>query len=57
MNLSSRALLTTDEVMRIERPALLVMQAGKQPAITNSPDLHLWNFNKTLGLRRSKMEY
>lgn len=50
MNLSSRALLTTDEVLRIKRPALLVMVSGELPAVTNSPDLHLWYFNKTLGL-------
>ncbi len=50
MNLSTRALLTTDEVLRIKRPALLVMVSGELPAVTNSPDLHLWYFNKTLGL-------
>lgn len=50
MNLSQRALLTTDEVLRMQRPALLVMVSGENPAITNSPDLHLWYFNETLGL-------
>ena len=50
MNLSQRSLLTADEVLRIQRPALLVMVAGENPAVTNSPDLHLWYFNKTLGL-------
>ncbi len=50
MNLSQRALLTPDEVSRIKRPALLVIVAGLNPAVTNSPDLHLWYFNKTLGL-------
>lgn len=50
MNLSQRALLTPDEVLRIQRPALLVIVSGLNPAITNSPDLHLWYFNKTLGL-------
>lgn len=50
MSLSQRALLTPDEVSRIKRPALLVIQAGLNPAVTNSPDLHLWYFNKTLGL-------
>lgn len=50
MNLASRSLLTTDEVLRIQRPALLVMFSGINPAVTNSPDLHLWYFNKTLGL-------
>lgn len=50
MNLSSRALLTPDEVLRIQRPALLVMLSGINPAVTNSPDLSKWYFNKTLGL-------
>lgn len=40
MNLTQRALLTTDEILRIERPYLLVMCSGLSPAITNSPDLN-----------------
>ena len=50
MNLAQRALLTTDEVLRIERPHLLVMTAGMSPSMNYAPDLHLWNFNKVLGL-------
>lgn len=50
MNLSRRELLTPEEVLRIDRPALLVMLAGKNPSIMNSPDLSKWYFNKTLGL-------
>lgn len=50
MNLSQRALLTPDEVLRINRPWLLVMCSGKNPAITKAPDLSKWNFNKMLGL-------
>lgn len=50
MNLSQRALLTPDEILRINRPYLLVMCSGKNPAITQAPDLSKWNFNKMLGL-------
>ncbi len=50
MNLSQRALLTTDEILRIQRPFLLVMCSGLSPAITYSPDLSKWYFNKILGL-------
>lgn len=50
MNLSQRALLTPAEVIMLERPYLLVMCSGKNPAITNSPDLSKWLFNKLLGL-------
>lgn len=50
MNLTQRALLTTDEILRIERPYLLVMCSGLSPAITNSPDLSKWYFNSILGL-------
>lgn len=50
MNLSQRSLLTTDEVLRIERPYLLVMLAGMSPTMNYGPDLHLWYFNKVLGL-------
>ena len=57
MNLSQRQLLTTDEVLRIERPYLLVMIAGMSPSMNYAPDLHLWYFNQVLGLRRSKMEH
>ena len=50
MNLISRALLTPDEILRLQRPYLLVMCSGSEPAITNAPDLSKWNFNKLLGL-------
>lgn len=50
MNLISRALLTPDEILRLQRPFLLVMCSGTEPAITNAPDLSRWNFNKLLGL-------
>lgn len=50
MNLTQRPLLTTDEILRIERPYLLVMCSGLSPAMTYSPDLSKWNFNEMLGL-------
>lgn len=50
MNLSQRALLTTDEILRLQRPYLLVMCSGLSPAITYSPDLSEWYFNSMLGL-------
>lgn len=54
MNLQARALLTTDEVLRIERPYLLVMCSGLNPAMTHSPDLSKWYFNRMLGLGDEK---
>ncbi len=50
MNLIGRALLTEDEILRIERPYLLVINAGQYPAITKIPDLSSWYFNKLFGL-------
>lgn len=50
MNLISRALLTPDEILRLQRPYLLVMTSGTEPAVTNAPDLSKWTFNKLLGL-------
>lgn len=50
MNLSSRPLLTPEEILRINRPYLLVMCSGINPAITQAPDLSRWYFNKMLGL-------
>ena len=50
MNLIQRPLLTTDEILRIERPYLLSMCSGLDPAMTYSPDLSKWHFNKILGL-------
>ena len=37
MNLSQRSLLTPDEVLRIQRPALLVMVAGENPVFFAPP--------------------
>lgn len=50
MNLGARPLLTPDEILRINRPYLLVMCSGKQPAMTKAPDLSKWYFNKMFGL-------
>lgn len=50
MNLSARPLLTPDEILRINRPYLLVMCSGKQPAMTQAPDLSKWYFNQMLGM-------
>ncbi len=50
MNLAARPLLTPDEILRINRPYLLVMTSGKMPAMTNAPDLSKWYFNRMLGL-------
>ena len=50
MNLISRPLLTEDEILRIERPYVLVINAGNYPAITKIPDLSKWRFNKLYGL-------
>lgn len=50
MNLTQRPLLTTDEILKIERPYLLVMCSGLSPAMTYSPDLSKWKFNEILGL-------
>ena len=50
MNLISRPLLTEDEILRIERPYVLIINAGNYPAITKIPDLAKWRFNKLYGL-------
>ncbi len=50
MNLISRALLTEDEILRIERPYVLIINAGNYPAIKKIPDLSKWHFNKLFGL-------
>lgn len=50
MSLTQRALLTPAEVLRINRPYLLVMYAGQNPAMTNAPDLSKWQFNRMLSL-------
>lgn len=46
MSLISRKLLTPDEVLRIENPYVLVMIAGKPPAICYIPDISKMYFNK-----------
>lgn len=50
MSLTQRALLTPAEVLRINRPYLLVMYSGQNPAMTIAPDLHVWLFNRLLSL-------
>lgn len=50
MNLISRPLLTEEEILRIERPYVLVINTGNYPAIVKIPDLSKWSFNKMLGL-------
>ena len=50
MNLISRALLTEDEILRIERPYVLVIQTGLYPIITKLPDISKWKFNKLFGM-------
>ncbi len=50
VNLISRSLLTEDEILRIERPYVLIIQAGAYPAIMKIPDLSKWHFNKLFGL-------
>lgn len=50
MNLISRPLLTEDEILRIERPYVLVINAGNYPAMVKIPDLSKWRYNKLLGL-------
>ena len=45
MNLISRNLLTEDEILRIERPYVLVIQTGIFPIITKLPDISKWRFN------------
>ena len=49
-NLISRPLLTEDEILRIQRPYVLVMNTGNYPAIVKIPDLSKWHFNKLYGL-------
>lgn len=50
MNLISRPLLTEDEILRIERPYVLVINAGSYPAMVKIPDLSKWKYNELLGL-------
>jgi len=50
MNLIARPLLTEEEILRIERPYVLIIDTGHYPAIVKIPDLSMWHFNKLLGL-------
>lgn len=50
MSLISRKLLTPDEVLKIESPYILVMIAGKSPALLNVPDISKMHFNKLNGM-------
>ena len=50
INLISRSLLTEDEILRIERPYVLVIQTGIFPIITKLPDISQWRFNKLFGM-------
>lgn len=50
MNLIARPLLTEDEILRIERPYVLILNSGNYPAIIKIPDLSKWKYNKLLGL-------
>lgn len=49
VNLTSRALLTVDEIMLINRPYSLVLSRSR-PAIMFAPDISLTLFNKLLGM-------
>lgn len=50
MNLISRSLLTEDEILRIERPYVLIIQTGLFPIITKLPDISKWRFNSLFGM-------
>lgn len=50
MNLIARPLLTEDEILRIERPYVLILNSGNYPAMVKIPDLSKWKYNKLLGL-------
>lgn len=50
MSLISRKLLTPDEVLILESPYVLIMIAGKPPAITTIPDISKMQFNKINGM-------
>ena len=50
MSLISRKLLTPDEVLRIENPYILLMIAGKPPALLFVPDISKMHFNKLNGM-------
>ena len=50
MSLISRKLLTPDEISRIENPYILLIIAGKQPALLNVPDISKMHFNILNGM-------
>lgn len=50
VNLISRNLLTEDEILRVERPYVLIIQAGLFPIITKLPDISNWKFNELFGM-------
>ena len=50
MSLISRKLLTPDEVLKIESPYLIVMIAGKPPALLTVPDISQMHFKKLNGM-------
>lgn len=50
MNLISRPLLTEDEILRIERPYILIIPTGMFPIITKLPDISEWKFNTLYGM-------
>lgn len=50
LNIIGRDLLTPDEVKKIERPFVLVMYSGNDPAIMVMPDISKWFFNDMLGM-------
>ncbi len=54
INLTSRALLTVDEIRLINRPYSLITSRNN-PTIMEAPDLSKWYFNKLFGL--GDMEY
>lgn len=49
-NMTGRALLTVDEIMRIKYPYALVMKTSEHPVITELPDLSEYKINEILGL-------
>lgn len=54
VNMQSRALLTADEIGRIERPYSLIFFSGTYPSIFHAPDLSQYHANKELGLGDKK---
>ena len=53
-SLISRPLLTPEEVTRIKRPNILVMEAGENALVSDIPDLSKWAFNKMFGMGSKK---